>query len=132
MGRTNSTEKKIAIREAQIEKLKEELDKLKRGAAPKTAADLNTENRLLYEGDYVFVERGKLSKVEKQGGEDLGRKGTIYVKSHAGRPRRKDLPNCSVAVNQGKYLDIHSWEDVDDFVNEIYEAAESFLGKRDA
>lgn len=132
MGRTNSTEKKIAIREAQIEKLKEELDKLKRGAAPKTAADLNAENRLLYEGDYVFVERGKLSKVEKQGGEDLGRKGTIYVKSHAGRPRRKDLPNCSVAVNQGKYLDIHSWEDVDDFVNEIYEAAESFLGKRDA
>lgn len=132
MGRTNSTEKKIAIREAQIEKLKEELDKLKRGAAPKTAADLNAENRLLYEGDYVFVERGKLSKVEKQGGEYPDRKGTIYVKSHAGRPRRKDLPNCSVAINQGKYLYIHSWKDVDDFVNEIYEAAESFLGKRDA
>ena len=131
MGRTNSTEKKIAIREAQIEKLKEELDKLTRGAAPKTAADLNAENRLLYEGDYVFVERGKLSKVEKQGGEDPDRKGTIYVKSHAGRPRRKDLPNCSVAVNQGKYLYIHSWKDVDDFVSEIYEAAESFLGKRD-
>lgn len=78
------------------------------------------------------MERGKLSKVEKQGGEDPDRKWTIYVKSHAGRPRRKDLPNCSVSVNQGKYLYIHSWKDVDDFVNEIYEAAESFLGKRDA
>ena len=132
MGRTNSTEKKIAIREAQIEKLKEELDRLKRGAAPKTAADLNAENRLLYEGHYVFVARGKLSKVEKQGGEDPDRKGTIYVKANAGKPRREDISGCSVAVNQGKYLDIHSWQDVDDFVNEIHEAAESFLGKRDA
>ena len=61
VGRTNSTEKKIAIREAQIEKLKEELDRLKRGATPKTAADLNAENRLLYEGDYDGLGQG-LSK----------------------------------------------------------------------
>lgn len=132
MGRTNSTEKKIAIREAQIEKLREELDRLKRGDAPKTAADLNAENRLLYEGHYVFVERGKLSNAERRGYEDPDRKGTIYVKAHAGKPRRKDIPGCSVAINQGKYLDIHSWKSVDDFVNEIHEAAESFLGKRDA
>lgn len=132
MGRTNSTEKKIAIREAQIEKLKEELDRLKRGAAPKTAADLNAENRLLYEGHYVFVERGKLSNVERKGYEDPDRKGAIYVKAHTGKPRRKDIPGCSVAINQGKYLDIHSWKSVDDFVNEIHEAAESFLGKRNA
>lgn len=131
MGRTNSTEKKIAIREAQIEKIREELDRLKRGVAPKTAADLNAENRLLYEGHYVFVERGKLSNEERRGYEDPYRKGTIYVKAHAGKPRRKDIPGCSVAINQGKCLDIHSWKSVDDFVNEIYEAAESFLGKRD-
>lgn len=130
MGRIKSVEKKIAIRETQIAKLEEELDRLKRGIAPKTASDLNAENRLLYEGHYVFVERGKLSNVERRGYEDPDRKGTIYVKAHAGKPRRKDLPDCSVAVNQGKYLCVYDWKDVDAFVNEIYEAAKSFLGKR--
>lgn len=132
MGRIKSVEKKIAIRETQIAKLEEELDRLKRGIAPKTAADLNAENRLIYEGYYVFVERGKPSNVERRGDEDPNRKGTIYIKSHAGKPRRKDLPDCSVVVNQGKYLCVYDWKDVDDFVNEIYEAAKSFLGKRDA
>lgn len=130
MGRIKSTEKKIAIREAQIARLEEELSRLKRGVAPKTAADLNAENRLLYEGDYVFVERGKLSNMERKGYEDPCRKGTIYVKSEVGKPRREDSPDCTVKVNQGKYLCIRDWEDVDDFVNELYEAAKSFLGER--